>query len=92
MGIFAAILLRLKSNILKGIDITDFDPEPQLDEFEYGDDGELEYSEDFIPTSNVMSIDEKQIIELLVKLINSQFISLKIVDNKETYSLEEKVK
>lgn len=41
---------------------------------------------------NVMSIDEKQIIELLVKLINSQFISLKIVDNKETYSLDDTYK
>lgn len=41
---------------------------------------------------NTMAINEKQIIELLVKLINSQYISLKIVDNKETYSLDDTYK
>lgn len=41
---------------------------------------------------NSMSISEKQITELLIKLINSQYISLKIVDNKETYTLDDTYK
>ena len=40
----------------------------------------------------VMSINKTQIIELLIKLINGQFISLKIVNNKETYSLDDTYK
>ena len=54
--LFAAILLKLKSNILEGIDILDF--EPQVDELEYNDEP-LEYGQDdYIPTNNVISIDE----------------------------------
>ena len=40
----------------------------------------------------VMSINKTKIIELLIKLINGQFISLKIVNNKETYSLDDTYK
>ena len=56
--LFAAILLKLKSNVLEGLDVMDFEPQGN-DDFEYSDDGELEYTqEEYIPTNNVVSIDE----------------------------------
>ena len=33
--LFAAVLLRLKSNILEGIDVLDFEPQYEMDELEY---------------------------------------------------------
>ena len=36
--LFAAVLLKLKSNVLEGIDINQFDSEPE-DNLEYDDDG-----------------------------------------------------
>ena len=53
--LFAAILLKLKSNVLEGIDVLDFEPQQEIDELEYSDEI-LDYSEDYIPTNNVISI------------------------------------
>lgn len=57
-------------------------------------DSNMKISETVIINSlkDSMSISEKQITELLIKLINSQYISLKIVDNKETYTLDDTYK
>ena len=55
--LFAAILLKLKSNVLEGIDVLDFEPQHQ-DEFNYDDEMPLDYEEEYIPTNNVISIDE----------------------------------
>lgn len=57
-------------------------------------DSNIKISETVIINSlkDSMSISEKQITELLIKLINSQYISLKIVDNKETYTLDDTYK
>ena len=55
--LFAAILLKLKSNILEGINILDFESQNQ-DELEFTDDP-LEYGQDdYVPTSNVISIED----------------------------------
>ena len=40
--LFAAILLKLKSNVLEGIDVLDFEPQHQ-DEFNYDDEMPLDY-------------------------------------------------
>ena len=89
--LFAAILLRLKSNILKGIDITDFDPQPEFDELEYGDDGVLDYSEDFIPTSNVMSIDEVLQRRTSVRLNHNRVVTLRdLIRQLEFYEMLDK--
>ena len=55
--LFAAILLKLKSNVLEGIDVLDFEPQHE-DEFNYDDEMPLDYEEEYIPTNNVISIDE----------------------------------
>ena len=89
--LFAAILLRLKSNILKGIDIADFDPQPEFDELEYGDDGVLDYSEDFIPTSNVMSIDEVLQRRTSVRLNHNRVVTLRdLIRQLEFYEMLDK--
>lgn len=55
---FAAVLLKLKSNVLEGIDIMQFDT--QEPDVEYDDDGFIvDYGEEeYVPTNNVISIDE----------------------------------
>ena len=89
--LFAAILLRLKSNILKGIDIADFDPQPEFDELEYGDDGILDYNEDFIPTSNVMSIDEVLQRRTSVRLNHNRVVTLRdLIRQLEFYEMLDK--
>ncbi len=55
--LFASILLKLKSNILEGVDISDFEPQPEEVDFGYDDDS-LDYDNEYIPTNNVVSIDE----------------------------------
>ena len=89
--LFAAILLRLKSNILKGIDIADFDPQPEFNELEYGDDEILDYSEDFIPTSNVMSIDEVLQRRTSVRLNHNRVVTLRdLIRQLEFYEMLDK--
>ena len=47
--LFAAILLKLKSNVLEGLDVLDFEPQPEID-LEY-DDAPLDYQpEEYVPT------------------------------------------
>ncbi len=74
--LFAAILLRLKSNILEGIDIMQFDA-PQ-DEPQFDDDGFIvDYEEDYIPTNNVISIDEVLQRRTSVRLNHNRVVTLK---------------
>ena len=75
--LFAAILLKLKSNILEGIDVMDFEPYHE-DEFDFTDDSELDYSqEDYIPTSNVISIDEVLQRRTSVRLNHNRVVTLR---------------
>ena len=71
--LFAAILLKLKSNVLEGIDILQFEP-PQ-DEPEFDDDGFIvDYDE---PTNNVISIDEVLQRRTSVRLNHNRVVTLK---------------
>ena len=88
--LFAAILLRLKSNILKGIDINDFNPEPELEEFSYDDD-QLDYSEEYIPTNNVISIDEVLQRRTSVRLNHNRVVTLRdLIRQLEFYEMLDK--
>ncbi len=88
--LFAAILLRLKSNILEGIDVLDFEPQDEMSEFEYNDD-ELDYSEDYIPTNNVISIDEVLQRRTSVRLNHNRVVTLRdLIRQLEFYEMLDK--
>ena len=75
--LFAAILLKLKSNVLEGIDIMDFEPQHE-DNFDYSDDDQLDYStDDYIPTNNVISIDEVLQRRTSVRLNHNRVVTLR---------------
>ena len=89
--LFAAILLKLKSNVLDGIDIMDFAPEPEIaDEFNYDDD-QLDYNEDYIPTNNVISIDEVLQRRTSVRLNHNRVVTLRdLIRQLEFYEMLDK--
>ena len=89
--LFAAILLKLKSNILDGIDILDFEPQTD-DVLTYEDDPELDYSsEDYIPTNNVISIDEVLQRRTSVRLNHNRVVTLKdLIKQLEFYEMLDK--
>ena len=88
--LFAAILLKLKSNVLEGIDVLDFEPQPELDEFAYDDD-QLDYSEEYIPTSNVISIDEVLQRRTSVRLNHNRVVTLRdLIRQLEFYEMLDK--
>lgn len=76
--LFAAVLLKLKSNILEGVDITQFDSQEQ-DDLQYDDDGFIvDYCEDdYVPTNNVISIDEVLQRRTSVRLNHNRVVTLK---------------
>src|SRR5574344_1146873 len=76
--LFASVLLRLKSNILDGLDILNFG-EQQEDDVQYDDDGFIaEYGEDdYIQTNNVVSIDDVLQRRTSVKLNHNRVVTLK---------------
>lgn len=76
--LFAAVLLKLKSNILEGIDINDF--EEQEDDFNYTDDYYDEFGQseqEYINTNNVVSLEEVLERRTSVKLNRSRVVTLK---------------
>ncbi len=89
--LFAAVLLKLKSNVLEGIDIMQFDttePEPEFD-----DDGFIvDYGEDeYVPTNNVISIDEVLQRRTSVRLNHNRVVTLKdLIRQLEFYEKLEK--
>ena len=86
--LFAAILLKLKSNVLEGIDIMDFEPQHPED-YEYSDDETLEYNqEDFVPTGNVVSIDEVLQRRTSVRLNHNRVVTLRdLIRQLEFYEM-----
>ena len=86
--LFAAILLKLKSNVLEGIDVLDFEPQHEED-FEYNDDEQmLDYTEDYIPTSNVISIDEVLQRRTSVRLNHNRVVTLRdLIRQLEFYEM-----
>ena len=85
--LFAAILLKLKSNILEGINILDFESQPQ-DELEFSDDP-LEYGEsEYTPASNVISIDEVLQRRTSVRLNHNRVVTLRdLIRQLEFYEM-----
>ena len=75
--LFAAILLKLKSNVLEGLDINDFEPHHD-DEMYFPEEDELDYTqEDYIPTNNVISIDEVLQRRTSVRLNHNRVVTLR---------------
>lgn len=73
----AATLLKLKSNVLEGLDINDFEPQHD-DDMYYPEDDELDYTQDdYIPTSNVISIDEVLQRRTSVRLNHNRVVTLR---------------
>jgi len=75
--LFAAVLLKLKSNILNGIDVCDFDTQDE-EELDYTDDyDEFGQSEqEYINTNNVVSLEEVLERRTSVKLNHSRVVTL----------------
>ena len=89
--LFAAILLKLKSNVLEGIDILDFQDNQQVDELEYSDDEQLDYTEDYIPTNNIVSIDEVLQRRTSVRLNHNRVVTLRdLIRQLEFYEMLDK--
>ena len=87
--LFAAILLKLKSNVLEGIDVLDFEPQPEID-LEY-DDAPLDYEEEYIPTNNVISIDEVLQRRTSVRLNHNRVVTLRdLIRQLEFYEMLDK--
>jgi segregation and condensation protein A len=88
--LFAAILLKLKSNVLEGIDVLDFEPQQEFDELEYSDEP-LDYSEEYIPTNNVISIDEVLQRRTSVRLNHNRVVTLRdLIRQLEFYEMLDK--
>lgn len=91
--LFAAILLKLKSNILEDIDVNAFEggnEEPGFDEFELNDDFETDYSQEY-NTNNVISIDEVLQRRTSVRLNRNRVVTLKdLIRQLEFYEMIDK--
>lgn len=86
--LYAAILLKMKSDILEGIDITDIVPQDAPD-VEGIDDGFLpeDEFEDFVPTNNVISFDEVLERRTSVRLNRNRVVTLRdLVRQLEFYA------
>ncbi|MCQ2739424.1 MAG: segregation/condensation protein A [bacterium] len=88
--LFAAILLKLKSNILEGLDIINFESTPVDDELSY-DDSPLDYEEEFVPTNNIISIDEVLQRRTSVRLNHNRVVTLRdLIRQLEFYEMWDK--
>ena len=88
--LFAAILLKLKSNVLEWIDVLDFEPQHH-DEFNYDDEMPLDYEEEYIPTNNVISIDEVLQRRTSVRLNHNRVVTLRdLIRQLEFYEMLDK--
>ena len=85
--LFAAILLKLKSNILEGINILDFEPQPEgIQDFS---DDTLDYGMDeYVPTNNVISINEVLQRRTSVRLNHNRVVTLRdLIRQLEFYEM-----
>lgn len=74
--LFSSTLLKIKSDILQGISINDFEMEPE-DYFEDDFNDELDYEQMQIPTNNVVSFDEVLQRRTSVRLNRKRTVTLK---------------
>lgn len=89
--LFASILIRLQSNVLEGVELSDFEDKP--DEPVFDEDGFIaEYGdEDYVPTSNVISLDEVLQRRTSVRLNHNRIVTLKdLIRQLEFYEKLEK--
>lgn len=87
--LFAAILLKLKSNILENIDINEFEGsiQEEFNEFEINDDFEADYPQEY-NTNNVISIDEVLQRRTSVRLNRNRVVTLKdLIRQLEFYEM-----
>ena len=78
--LFAAVLLKLKSNVLEGNDILQIGEPDYTEGLEYDDDGFIvEYPEEdeFTPTSNIVSIDDVLQRRTSVRLNRNRVVTLR---------------
>lgn len=88
--LFASILLKLKSNILEGVELSDFEPQPEEIDFGY-DDEILDYEDEYIPTNNVVSIDEVLQRRTSVRLNRNRVVTLRdLIRQLEFYEMLDK--
>ncbi len=88
--LFASILLKLKSNILEGVELSDFDPQPEEPDLEFDDDT-LDYDSEYIPTNNVVSIDEVLQRRTSVRLNRNRVVTLRdLIRQLEFYEMLDK--
>ena len=75
--LFASILIKLQSNVLEGVELTDFTE--QVEEPTYDDDGFIvEYPEDdYVPTNNIISLEEVLQRRTSVRLNHNRIVTLK---------------
>lgn len=88
--LFASVLLKLKSNVLKGIEMMDFLPEEPIDELEFDDDN---FEDDFhnYNTTNVVSIDEVLQRRTSVKMNRKRVVTLEdLIKQLEFYEMLDK--
>lgn len=91
--LFAAVLLKIKSNVLEGIDMMQFAGYDSRDELEFDDDGFIvDYGEEeYVPTNNVISIEEVLQRRTSVRLNHNRVITLKdLIRQLEFYEKLEK--
>lgn len=90
--LFASVLLNMKSKVLDGVDILQFQPEED-NHLEFDDDGFLvEYpQEDYIPTANVQTIDDVLQRRTSVRLNRNRVVTLRdLIRQLEFYEKLEK--
>lgn len=91
--LFAAILLKLKSNVLEDINVNDLEGNTEGTEFnddEINDDFEADYSQDY-NTNNVISIDEVLQRRTSVRLNRNRVVTLKdLIRQLEFYEMLDK--
>ena len=90
--LFAAILLKLKSNVLENIDIVAFEQNAdQFDELDISDDFNADDYDDYIPTNNVISIDEVLQRRTSVRLNRNRVVTLRdLIRQLEFYEMIDK--
>ncbi len=89
--LFAAILLRLKSNILEGIDLMQFESPDDNFDSDYDDDWSPDYEGESINKNNVISIDEVLQRRSSVRLNRKRVVTLEdLIKQLEFYEQLEK--
>jgi len=89
--LFAAVLLKLKSNVLENLDMVAFEPDQnQFDELDISDDFNADDYDDYIP-NNVISIDEVLQRRTSVRLNRNRVVTLRdLIRQLEFYEMIDK--